>query len=155
MGVPSWTRELALFSLAIDSELRSCELAKLRVHDVPHRQSYRCAEAKHNESLRSRCSLHRAPRWVHGTVCRCARRPPRCANSARFCMARRRYTLCSSIGSRLCHSVACSYARARLRTVPSLPGAPVICMPIGRPDCVNPQGTEIVGAPNISKGRVL
>ena len=30
------TRELALFNLAIDSELRSCDLVKLRVRDVCH-----------------------------------------------------------------------------------------------------------------------
>jgi len=30
------TRELALFNLAIDSKLRSCDLAKLRVRDVCH-----------------------------------------------------------------------------------------------------------------------
>lgn len=30
------TRELALFNLAVDSKLRSCDLAKLRVRDVTH-----------------------------------------------------------------------------------------------------------------------
>ena len=30
------TRELALFNLAIDSKLRSCDLVKLRVRDVCH-----------------------------------------------------------------------------------------------------------------------
>ena len=30
------TRELALFNLAVDSELRSCDLVKLRVRDVTH-----------------------------------------------------------------------------------------------------------------------
>ncbi len=30
------TRELALFNLAVDSKLRSCDLVKLRVRDVTH-----------------------------------------------------------------------------------------------------------------------
>jgi hypothetical protein len=30
------TRELALFNLAVDSKLRSCDLVRLRVRDVTH-----------------------------------------------------------------------------------------------------------------------
>jgi integrase len=33
------TRELALFNLAVDSKLRSCDLVKLRVRDVTHGES--------------------------------------------------------------------------------------------------------------------
>jgi hypothetical protein len=30
------TRELAMFNLAIDSKLRSCDLVRLRVRDIAH-----------------------------------------------------------------------------------------------------------------------
>jgi integrase len=36
LQISSRTRELALFNLAIDSKLRSCDLVKLRVRDVCH-----------------------------------------------------------------------------------------------------------------------
>lgn len=32
------TRDLALFDLAIDSKLRACDLTKLRVRDIAHRE---------------------------------------------------------------------------------------------------------------------
>jgi hypothetical protein len=36
LQIANRTRELALFNLAIDSKLRSCDLVKLRVRDVCH-----------------------------------------------------------------------------------------------------------------------
>jgi integrase len=36
LQIQNRTRELALFNLAIDSKLRSCDLVKLRVRDVCH-----------------------------------------------------------------------------------------------------------------------
>ncbi len=36
LQISNRTRELALFNLAIDSKLRSCDLLKLRVRDVCH-----------------------------------------------------------------------------------------------------------------------
>jgi hypothetical protein len=36
LQIGSRTRELALFNLAIDSKLRSCDLVRLRVRDVCH-----------------------------------------------------------------------------------------------------------------------
>jgi len=38
---------------------------------------------------------------------------------------------------------------------PSPPGGPVICIPMGNPARVKPQGTEIVGSPSALKGRAL
>src|SRR5215813_5634788 len=58
-------------------------------------------------------------------------------------------------GWRLCQSVACSYAWAMRRTAASPPRGPVICIPIGRPACVKPQGTEIAGSPSTLNGLVL
>src|SRR5260370_41296320 len=59
------------------------------------------------------------------------------------------------VGCLPCHSVACSYACAIARTVDSANGAPTIWRPIGRPEVVKPQGTEIAGSPSRSKGDVL
>ena len=61
----------------------------------------------------------------------------------------------ASEGARLCHSVACSYACAKLSTAASPPIGPVSCMPIGSPLPVNPHGIEIVGKPSTLNGRVL
>ena len=36
LQIAETTRDLALFYLAIDSKLRACDLAKLRVRDVAH-----------------------------------------------------------------------------------------------------------------------
>jgi hypothetical protein len=59
------------------------------------------------------------------------------------------------VGCFLCHSVACSYAWASCKTTASPPCGPLICKPTGSPLRVNPQGTDIVGIPYLSKGPVL
>ena len=44
-------------------------------------------------------------------------------------------------------STASSKSRAADSTAPSLSGAAAICSPTGSPDSVNPQGTDMAGAP--------
>jgi len=58
-------------------------------------------------------------------------------------------------GLRMCHSVTCSYARARRRTADSPSGGPMICMPIGKPLLVNPHGMVTAGRPSRLNGRVF
>ena len=50
-------RELALFNLAIDSKLRSCDLVKLRVHDVNARRSYCRASNCHAAENPAACAV--------------------------------------------------------------------------------------------------
>src|SRR5690348_11493310 len=57
-------------------------------------------------------------------------------------------------GRRVCQSVACSQACASCSTTEYWPSAALICSPIGRPEALNPQGTEIVGQPKTSNGDV-
>src|SRR3974390_3163030 len=63
-------RELALFNLAVDSKLRSCDLVKLRVRDVMHgeRMAARTKYCSRRRSDRSSSRLRNRPgtHWRYG-----------------------------------------------------------------------------------------
>ena len=51
------TRELALFNLAVDSKLRSCDLLRLRVKDVTHGDHIANRAIACSRRLGARCNL--------------------------------------------------------------------------------------------------
>ena len=52
------------------------------------------------------------------------------------------------------HPAACSYAWATRKSSGSENGRPTICKPTGRPDSVNPHGTDMAGRPASAAGLV-
>jgi hypothetical protein len=80
------TRELALFSLAIDSKLRSCDLVTLRVRDITHGERI-VARAivmrqKTQRPVSSRSPNRREIPWRHGSAYRAYARRTTCSRVA-------------------------------------------------------------------------